>query len=491
MQKHKTNLYVVDRMRPHATMTSPQIAPYLSKAKPILLEGETGSGKEVWAKMYAENLGYEMKTVNCAGLPRDGAACCCWLFGAKKGSHSVAHRDLPGLIGDYVATPSKVVLFMDEITKMPRDAQGSLLRLLQFGEVQQYGGDARKLHPDGDVRIVLAGQPGTELIEDITHRCVPEHIEPLRNDPYGLLRMLVAAWWEKSDGEAMIHERDLWRLLSARWPGNRREFANWLEKGDGTFGRNDMLDEWVKADGNPVEYPTEHCKYLEKEYARWKGKGATRREFAKQYRNSYLVPFGSMENDHKYVMQSMFGTGKREAWNIRNELWSVKACSRLEYEAAGLTGEMMSGLEAPKVMPRGVFMPLWQVWNYEPPINGGGGPLEKHAAGSWYEVYDTWLACLEGRRADMVAAWGQARRDKYYERASRVVESGLQKKVAAGGTWDSVKKDLPTYVTEYAREGKPLVVTRMAGELGVTPRQMYRLGIKKIIQKVKCITSKA
>ncbi len=116
---------------------------------PVVLEGETGTGKELLARAYhalSERPG-AFVAVNCGALPDTLVQS--ELFGYRKGAFSGATEDRPGLI----RSAERGTLFLDEIGELPLPAQASLLRVLQESEVLPVGG-TRPLSVD--LRVVAA-----------------------------------------------------------------------------------------------------------------------------------------------------------------------------------------------------------------------------------------------------------------------------------------------------------------------------------------------
>lgn len=136
----------------------------------LLLSGETGVGKEVYARAVHEVSARRGRfvAINCAALPRELVES--ELFGWHAGAHSAAHTAKPGLLEQAEGG----TLFLDEIGEMPGEAQAKLLRFLQDREVTPLGATrARRL----DVRVIAA-----------THRAVrPGGQGGLREDLLGRL----------------------------------------------------------------------------------------------------------------------------------------------------------------------------------------------------------------------------------------------------------------------------------------------------------------
>jgi len=196
---------------------------------PVLITGETGTGKELIARAVHEVSGRrgEFIAVNVAGL--DDQLFSDALFGHQKGAFTGADRDRKGLI-EKAAGGS---LFLDEIGDLRPESQVKLLRLLQDGQYYPIGSDAAKL---SDARIIVATLRDVENLtttaafrQDLYFRLKAHHIHipPLRQrkDDIALLvdHFLLAAA-TKLGKKKPTPPKELYTLLrNYGFPGNIRE----------------------------------------------------------------------------------------------------------------------------------------------------------------------------------------------------------------------------------------------------------------------------
>ncbi len=206
--------------------------PELQKSKlNVLIEGETGTGKEEVADQimaYRPEPAVPHVKVNCAAIPKDFVES--ELYGYKKGAFSGAVTEKIGLLkeakGGY--------LFLDEFGEFSEEQQAKLLRVLQGGEYYPLG--ASKAVKIGDVRIIVAVQDRTKLRDDVFWR-FPEKIKltPLctrREDAFVILHCLLPGLLEKDENENvewMISPTSMLSMLLSPWPGNVRELVNAAE----------------------------------------------------------------------------------------------------------------------------------------------------------------------------------------------------------------------------------------------------------------------
>jgi transcriptional regulator with GAF, ATPase, and Fis domain len=197
----------------------------------LLVEGETGTGKEVVARsVHAASLRAPRPyvTFNCSAVPRDLAES--ELFGHRRGAFSGAVADRAGA---FVRAHGGTI-FLDEIGEMPLDLQPKLLRALETGEVRSVGDDVeRKV----DVRVIAAtnrdlfaeAARGT-FRQDLLYRLdvVRVRLPPLRHRPQDVAQLVAHFLDGRVDPNEAVGGDNLARLLGYAWPGNVRELRNVL-----------------------------------------------------------------------------------------------------------------------------------------------------------------------------------------------------------------------------------------------------------------------
>jgi DNA-binding NtrC family response regulator len=200
---------------------------------PVLIEGESGVGKELMARAIqgsSDRRGKPFVTVNCGALPETLVESI--LFGHEKGSFTGATEKH---IGKF-AEANGGTLFLDEISELSLDAQVKLLRALQEGEIDPVG--ARR-SVRVDVRLISAtNQNLIELVkagrfrEDLFYRLnvFPISIPPLRGracDVPDLARRFLARFCAEEGKRIRGVSAEALALLSSYdWPGNVRQLEN-------------------------------------------------------------------------------------------------------------------------------------------------------------------------------------------------------------------------------------------------------------------------
>mgnify|MGYP001601873037 CR=1 FL=1 len=202
---------------------------------PVLIEGETGTGKELIARVIqgmSDRATKPFITVNCGAIPANLIEST--LFGHKKGAFTGAVADHAGKFTEAHGG----TIFLDEIGELPHDAQVKLLRALQEGEIEPVGSSRIERV---NVRVISAtnrrllglAQTG-EFREDLYYRLnvFPIYLPPLRErlDDIELLSSHFIARFAAEAGKriAGLSGPALDLLRAYDWPGNIRQLENAL-----------------------------------------------------------------------------------------------------------------------------------------------------------------------------------------------------------------------------------------------------------------------
>jgi two-component system response regulator AtoC len=202
----------------------------------VMLEGETGTGKEVAARGIhdeSRRANGPFIVVDCGAMPPNLIES--EIFGHERGSFTGAEGRHPGI----VERADGGTLFLDEITEMPLELQVKLLRVLETGEVTRLGGTEAK---QVDVRLVSATNRAPneavatgKLREDLLYRLnvFPVELPPLR-DRGEDVRLLAQGFLDelnrRSGTSKRMNDNAFARLRQHRWPGNVRELKNVVER---------------------------------------------------------------------------------------------------------------------------------------------------------------------------------------------------------------------------------------------------------------------
>ena len=204
----------------------------------VLLLGETGTGKELFAQSihnHSDRKDHPFLAINCGAIPRELLES--ELFGYVGGAFSGARRG--GRPGKFELADGGTV-FLDEIADMPADMQVKLLRVLQTGEVYRVG-EHKSISVD--VRIVAATNTDLKALvehgnfrEDLFYRLnvLPITIPPLRDRPEDVLplarHILNRCTQVLNKTELKYSPNAEQMLLAYSWPGNIRELENVVER---------------------------------------------------------------------------------------------------------------------------------------------------------------------------------------------------------------------------------------------------------------------
>jgi DNA-binding NtrC family response regulator len=210
---------------------------YAKHDLPVLITGETGSGKEVAARLLHQISGRAAEpfvAVNCAAIPADLMES--EIFGHEKGAFTNA---LARHLG-YAERVGNGTLFLDEIGDMPLPLQAKLLRLVEDRTFTRVGGEAvipfRARVVSATHRELAHGAAGTAFRDDLYFRLavLPVEIPPLRirhEDVLWLMDRFLDSAMERHDStirgfSALAEEA----ALAYPWPGNVRELRNRVER---------------------------------------------------------------------------------------------------------------------------------------------------------------------------------------------------------------------------------------------------------------------
>ena len=216
---------------------SQQLGKVVDTRVTVLVEGETGVGKELVASAVHYRSRRRDKLFvgqNCAAMPEHLLES--ELFGHKKGSFTGAHEEKKGLF----EIADGGTLFLDEVTEMPLSLQSKLLRALQEGEIRPVGATQEKRV---DVRIVAATNRNLEkevaegrFREDLYYRLkvFPIRVPPLRErrEDIPLLAEHFLARFSSEFGKsaAGFTQQAMELLQGYDWPGNVRELQNEIQR---------------------------------------------------------------------------------------------------------------------------------------------------------------------------------------------------------------------------------------------------------------------
>jgi DNA-binding NtrC family response regulator len=208
-----------------------QVAPTEST---VLLQGETGTGKELIAEaVHATSLRADgpFVVVDCGALPRELMAA--ELFGHTRGAFTGANQAKRGLVDE----ANGGTLFLDEIGELPLDLQPQLLRVLEKREIRPIG--ETRTHKV-DVRVVAATNRDLRTLvhsgqfrEDLYFRLAVVHVvvPPLRKRIEDIPELARLFLEQIGKGDFFVPEAIILQLQGHDWPGNVRELRNVVERG--------------------------------------------------------------------------------------------------------------------------------------------------------------------------------------------------------------------------------------------------------------------
>ena len=202
---------------------------------PILITGETGTGKEMMAR-YIHSFADDQApfvAVNCAAIPEQMLESL--LFGHEKGAFTGATAAQPGKF----ELANGGTLLLDEIGELPLGLQAKLLRVLQEQKVERLGG-----HREIPLNVRIIAATNRDLQQEVAEGrfradlmfrldVLPLHISPLRerkDDVLPLARRLIRKHAPHEQRDDLLTDAASEALLNHDWPGNVRELENMLQR---------------------------------------------------------------------------------------------------------------------------------------------------------------------------------------------------------------------------------------------------------------------
>jgi two-component system response regulator PilR (NtrC family) len=226
-----------------------QIGKLARSQAPIYISGESGSGKELVARLIHEQgprVDKPFVPVNCGAIPAELMES--EFFGHRKGSFTGAHEDKPGLF----QAANGGTLFLDEVADLPLAMQVKLLRAIQEKSVRAVGGQQEQVV---DVRVLCATHKDLSVEvaaqrfrQDLYYRLnvIELRVPPLRERREDIEEIASNVLRRLADGSdqppARLTPQALVALKGYRFPGNVRELENMLERAY-TLCENDQIND--------------------------------------------------------------------------------------------------------------------------------------------------------------------------------------------------------------------------------------------------------
>ena len=232
-----------------------------ASAADVLIEAESGTGKELLARMIhdvSDRADKPFLAINCAALPE--ALLESELFGHARGAFTGAVTAKPGKF----ELAHGGTLLLDEIGEMPLNLQPKLLRVLQERTVERLG-ESRAVRTD--IRVIAATNLQLShavdqglFRSDLFYRLnvIPLTLPPLRErlDDLPLLGEHFARCFAEKQGRAVpvLHASFLQRLQTYDWPGNVRELANFMQRVVSLSQENELTAASFDREHRPVQH---------------------------------------------------------------------------------------------------------------------------------------------------------------------------------------------------------------------------------------------
>lgn len=238
-------------LSPIMEQTKKTVKKFSKTSSTILLIGDTGVGKELFAQSihnYSYRVNEPFVAINCGALPESLLES--QLFGYEKGAFTGA--DIHGKKGAFELA-NKGTIFLDEISELSLNLQAIFLRALQEKQIVRLSGN--KVHHI-DVRVIAASNKNLkELVkkglfrEDLFYRLnvLPIKIPNLNNRSEDIHKLIKTFWSNKSNNLDLHITNSAYKLLlDYSWPGNVRQLENFIERLSILFDGNIVTSNYIK-----------------------------------------------------------------------------------------------------------------------------------------------------------------------------------------------------------------------------------------------------
>lgn len=221
------------------------------KREPVMILGDTGTGKEVVARLIhalGPRSGATFMAVNCGAIPRELFES--ELFGYERGAHNTAFASKTGLW----RVADRGTLFLDEVGDLTSDHQVKILRALDSGEIHPVGA-TKPIHVDARIlvatnRDLFAMVRAGQFREDLYYRLREFMIRTpsLRSHPQDIPALAQMLWSSITRDSSRELSVEVLNALKARsWPGNVRELRATLSSVANLFGTKGIRSEHLRA----------------------------------------------------------------------------------------------------------------------------------------------------------------------------------------------------------------------------------------------------
>jgi two-component system, NtrC family, response regulator HydG len=312
---NETRFYRVVGASPEMRSLYPMFARLAAADVPVLIEGETGTGKEVLAESLHEAstrrdapfVIFDCTTVSPTLLEAE-------LFGHERGAFTGAVTSRRGLFEEAHGG----TLFIDEVGDLDIALQAKLLRAIEKMEVRRVGGNR---WTRVDVRIVAATRRDLDrevqarrFRDDLFYRLAVARVElpPLRRR-HGDVALLARTFWAALGGDpAQLAPDVIQRFVEYSWPGNVRELHN-------AVARQLALGEAAQREPftTPAAPPAEGGDFIDEAVASGKPLPAARQEVVAELERRYLTRMLELHGGHVGRAAEACGIGRRYFQKIR------------------------------------------------------------------------------------------------------------------------------------------------------------------------------